>query len=126
MRNHKKTTRLLLVIALVVLVGGATYAFTASNTVPGSKAGEGTGGITGYTVSNIHYTIDNSDATLLSSVDFDLSAAANDVKITLTNGGTVFDCGPAGAGPTFSVSCAVSGVPASINPADNLTVVAVS
>ncbi len=126
MRMNKKTTRLLLVTMLIALVGAATYAFTASNTVPGSKAGEGTGAISGYTVSNIHYTIDSSDATLLSTVDFDLSAAANDVKITLSNGGQVYDCGSAGAGPSFSVSCDVTGVPASINPADNLTVVAVS
>jgi hypothetical protein len=125
MRNNKKTTRLLIVTMLIALVGAATYAFTASNTVPGSKAGSGTGGISGYTVSNIHYTIDGTDATKLSAVTFDLSAAANDVKITLVNGGTVFGCG-ASSGVSNSVSCAVSGVPASINPADNLTVVSVS
>jgi hypothetical protein len=125
MRNNKKSFRLLIVTVLIALVAAATYAFTASNTVPGSSAGAGSGAISGYTVSNIHYTIDNTDATKLSGVTFDLSAAAGDVKITLVNGGTVFDCG-ASSGGSNSVSCAVSGVPASIAPANSLTVVSVS
>ncbi|MGO9148658.1 MAG: hypothetical protein ACLQFX_03105 [Acidimicrobiales bacterium] len=44
------------VVLLTALGGGAAYAFTASNTVPATYAGEGTGVVSGYTVYNIHYT----------------------------------------------------------------------
>ena len=46
-----------LVVALAAALALATYAFTASNTVPGTKAGKGEGAITGYTVSGIAYTL---------------------------------------------------------------------
>ena len=43
--------RMVLVVAFAATLALATYAFTASNTVPGTKAGKGEGAITGYTVS---------------------------------------------------------------------------
>jgi hypothetical protein len=126
MRNNKKSFRLLIVAMLIALVGAATYAFTASNTVPGSKAGSGSGAISGYTVSNIQYTL-GANPTNLNAVSFNLDAAASDVKITLVNGGTVYDCGAAGAGPSFAVSCDTTvGTQATVSPANNLTVVSVS
>jgi hypothetical protein len=44
------------VVLLTALGGGAAYAFTASNTVAPSFAGEGSGTVSGYTVYNISYT----------------------------------------------------------------------
>jgi hypothetical protein len=44
------------VVLLTALGGGAASAFTASNTVAPSFAGEGTGTVSGYTVYNISYT----------------------------------------------------------------------
>lgn len=124
--KKNKTTRTLLVIALVALVMAATYAFTASNTVPGSQAGSGNGAISGYAVSNIHYTIDSGDNTKMSGASFDLDNPANDVKITVVNGGTVYDCG-ASSGVSNTVTCDTTvGTEAQISPANNLTVVAVS
>ena len=123
MRKNRKNLKTLLVIALVVLVAGATYAFTASNTVPGSKAGSGSGAISGYTVSNIHYVINAADPTKMDSVSFNLDAPAGDVQVSLLAGGTVFDCGASGAANL--VTCTF-GAPQAIVPADSLTVSAVS
>jgi|SRR5581483_10573692 len=124
--KKNKTTRTLLVIALVALVMAATYAFTASNTVPGSQAGSGSGAISGYSVSNIHYTADATTPDNMDSVSFDLDNAAGDVKVTVVDGGTVYDCG-ASAGVSNTVTCdTTAGTQATISPANNLTVVAVS
>jgi hypothetical protein len=43
--------------AAAIAAGG--FAFMASNTVGTSSAGEGAGAVTGYAVSNISYTVDN-------------------------------------------------------------------
>ncbi len=53
--------RLLAVIVLLLMLGTATYAFAAANTVPASLAGDGSGAITGFTISNIHYTLDGAN-----------------------------------------------------------------
>ena len=53
-------------LAAVAIAAGA-YAFTASNTVPATNAGSGSGAITGYTVSNVAYTLD-SNPTLVDGV----------------------------------------------------------
>ena len=44
-----------LVLAGAIVAG--TYAFTAANTVPATHAGDGSGVVTGYTVSAIHYRL---------------------------------------------------------------------
>ena len=41
--------RSVLVVAFAAALALATYAFTASNTVPSSKVGKGEGAISGYT-----------------------------------------------------------------------------
>jgi len=44
------------VVLLTAFGGGAAYAFTASNTVQGSNAGEGAAVVSGYSVYNIDYS----------------------------------------------------------------------
>ena len=49
-------------LAALVVAGalaGGTYAFTASNTVPASDAGAGSGTISGYTISSIQYGLNS-------------------------------------------------------------------
>ena len=116
--------RVLVVLAVVAVLGAATYAFTASNTVPASNAGAGSGSISGYTVSNIVYTPNATTPTNLDQVSFDLDAPASDVKVTLTNGGQAYDCG-ASSGPSNTVTCATTSPQATVAAADDLTVVAV-
>jgi hypothetical protein len=45
------------VVLLTALGGGAAYAFTASNIVGSSYAGQGNGVVSGYVVSNISYGV---------------------------------------------------------------------
>lgn len=124
MKEQSRIVRVLLAIVVIAVIGTAAYAFTAGNTVPTSYAGDGSGTISGYTVSNIHYTANATTPANLDQVQFDLSAPAADVKVTLTNGGSVYDCG-ASSGPSNSVTCATTSPQATVLAADSLTVVAV-
>jgi hypothetical protein len=64
-------------------IASAGFAFMAANTVDASSAGEGTGTVSGYTVSGISYTpIDNVYYT------GSYYAAAEGVTFTLTSAGT--------------------------------------
>jgi hypothetical protein len=64
-----------------VLVAG-TYAYTAANTVPTSKAGDGSGAVTGYVVSTVHYNLNATSPQNVDSVTFTLDS-------TPVTGGTV-------------------------------------
>lgn len=87
----KKSSRVLLVTLLLFVLAGATYAFAASNTVPQTFAGDGSGVISGYDVTDVDYVLDSNPA-LISSVDFTLDGAATVVQISLVNGGAFFTC----------------------------------
>ena len=104
--SRKRRGRLLATLVIAGVLATATYAFTASNTVPASRAGDGSGAISGYTVTNVAYTL---SATTPSEIDlwtFDLNAAASVVRskvvsgsstyVNCTNtGGTSWQCDPA-------------------------------
>jgi hypothetical protein len=109
-------------LAAIAVAAGA-YAFTASNTVPGSNAGSGSGAITGYTVSNIAYTPDATNPTLLDAVTFTLSAAAGTVKAQVVSTGGWYSCTNTSGN---NWSCDTTSPQASIQPADQLSVVATS
>lgn len=80
------------VVVLVVLVfATAAYAFAASNTVPSSYAGEGSATISGYTVTNLVYTLNATNASNIDAVSFTLNAAATNVKASLV-AGTYYNC----------------------------------
>jgi hypothetical protein len=78
--------RVLALVIMLLILGTATYGFADSNTVPAGSAGEGMGVISGYTVTNVVYTLDASDPTAFSDVDFTLNAAASDVYAGLDDG----------------------------------------
>jgi hypothetical protein len=65
-------------------------AFTAANVVPGTKAGDGAGAITGYTVTNVQYQLDAADASLIESVSFTLDAAATSVRAKVVAASTTY------------------------------------
>lgn len=95
MRRSRGRKRLIVVMALVGLVAIATYAYTATNTFASTtnKAGDGAQAISGYVVSNVEYTLNSTDPTRVSAVDFDLDAPATTVKAKLTAAGlTYVDC----------------------------------
>lgn len=102
-----------------VLVAAGAYAFTASNTVPSSNAGSGSGTISGYTVSNIAYQLNAADPTTLDSISFTLDKTAGTVKAQLKSGGSWFSCTNSSGN---NWSCTTTG--ADVASATNLSVVA--
>lgn len=106
-------------LAATVLSAGA-YAYTAANTVGDSYAGDGSAEISGYTVSDIQYTLAD-NPTELDSVSFILSAPAAVVKAKASADATDYvDC--TGSGTAWS--CELTGL--SVAAADELTVIATS
>jgi hypothetical protein len=120
-RNRKISY--LAIFALVLILAAATYAFADANIVPASKAGDGSGGITGYTVSAIHYNL-NATPTTIDSVTFTLNSApitGSTIKIKLiAAGSTWFTCTNAGTAVTCNNGSTLS---APVSTADSLEVV---
>ena len=96
--------RTLLAVLLVLILSVAVYGFAAANVVPGSSAGDGSGAISGYTISNIHYALNAANPANIQTVTFTIvPAAATAVRITM-DGTTWYTCThTAGA-----VSCSVT------------------
>jgi Tfp pilus assembly protein PilV len=113
--------RMVLIVAFAAALALATYAFTASNVVPGTKAGKGEGTISGYTVSGVAYTLASNPANV-DSVAFTLSSAATTVKAKLVQASSTYtNCSVSGG---TSVTCDFS-PDISVVSADELSVVAV-
>ena len=120
----RSTTRMkFAVLGLVGLMAAAGSAFLAANTVPASKAGDGAGAVTGYSVSGIHYVL-AANPQQVASVDFVLDSAppaGSTVKVQLAAAGPWFDCTMSGT-PSVNAACTTTG--ATVLGATNLTVVA--
>jgi hypothetical protein len=114
--------RYIAALIAAVCVAAGVYAFTASNTVPGSSAGAGAGAITGYTVSNVAYTL-GSTPTNLDAVTFTLDKAAGTVKAQVQTGSSWYSCSNTSGN---NWSCDTTSPQATVQPADQLTVVATS
>lgn len=87
-RNFKIVFVLIAVFAISI----AAYAFAAANVVPDTKAGDGSGEVTGYTVTAVQYTLNASNPATLDSVSFDLGAAAAQVQVQLVSAGSWYAC----------------------------------
>ncbi len=102
-------------------IGLGTYAFTASNTVPATSAGSGSGAISGYTITNVQYGLNATTPTNLDQVTFTLSpAAATTVKAQLEPSGAWYSC----TNSSGSVTCTTTSPQATVVSATQLTVVA--
>jgi hypothetical protein len=111
--------------ALVVAIALATgvYAFTATNTVPNSNAGSGSGTISGYTVSGVAYTLNATTPSNIDSMTFTLNATATTVRAKIVSGSTTYtSCSIAGG---VNVTCDFS-PDVDITTADQLSVIATS
>ena len=120
MKRHNRKTRAALAALLAFVVATAAYAFTASNTVPASKAGDGESAISGYVVSNVKYNLDTTNPANLASVQFDLDAAAATAKAKVVSTGSFVDCSNT-AGNSWT--CPLTGT--SVLSANQLRVIAV-
>jgi hypothetical protein len=118
LRNFK----VILTLLVVVVIAASAYAFAAANTVPATRAGDGSGSISGYTVTSVAYTLNSSDPSQLDAVSFTLDAAATTVKIKLVAAGsTWYSCTNS---QDFDWTCTTTG--ATVASMDELTVVASS
>ena len=104
-------------LILALILAASVYGFAAANDVPDTYAGDGTGGISGYIITNVVYDL-GADPSTIDGVDFTLDNPASQVHITL-NGGSWTSCGASGVGNT--VSCTIS---LSVLAANSLRVVA--
>jgi hypothetical protein len=121
---HDRRIRLISIFTLVLILASATYAFAAANTVPVSKAGDGSGAITGYTASAIHYNLNGANPGTIDSVTFTLNTApvaGSTIKIKLVAAGsTWFTCTNAGTAVTCNNGSTLG---APVISADSLQVV---
>ena len=120
--RSRRRRRTAVIIAAAAALAFAAYAFTAANTVPASKAGDGNGAISGYTVSNIAYQLEALNAANIDSVSFTLDAAAGTVKAKVVAASLTYtDCINTGG---FNWSCNFAINPTVVS-ADDLRVIAV-
>ncbi len=113
MRQYRK--RLTTAALLALVVATASFAFAASNTVGDSKAGIGTGVVSGYTVEGVSWDLNDTNPANVDDVTFSLAggATATEVKARALGAGSAslgtgwVSCAGSGSGP---FTCAFSGV----------------
>ena len=120
--RKKRSKRLLVTVLFVGVLASAAYAFTASNTVPGSTAGQGATAISGYTATSVAYGLNATTPSNVDSVSFTLAPiTAGTVKVQLVTAGSWYAC----SNTAGSVTCATTSPQATVSAANNLTVLAV-
>lgn len=105
--------RRLVISAAIAAVAAASYGFAAGNTVPGSRAGDGSAAVSGYTVTNVHYNLNASNPQQLSSVTFTISPAVpptGTVRVSTDGGATWGATCTTGASITCTTSASVASV----------------
>ena len=118
-----KPRSILLSALLVAILACGAYAFTASNTVPASTAGSGSGAVSGYTAAGITYALTSGDPSTIDEIEFTLNpTSTSTVRVKAGTAGSWKIC-PNSSG---TVTCDYSAAPISLSAIDNLTVVAVS
>ncbi len=116
-----RSSKLFVVVLVVMVFASAAFAFAASNTVPASYAGEGSSTTSGYTVTNVVYNLNATTPSNIDSVSFTLNAAASTVKIRLAAAGSYYACtNPSG----FNWTCNTTSPQATVAAATELRVVA--
>jgi hypothetical protein len=121
-KRRTRRSRYLAALLVVGVLASASYAFTATNTVPNTNAGSGSGTISGYTATSVAYTLDSTTPTNLNQVAFTISpTTTSTVKIQLASGGSWYSC----TNSSGSVTCATTSPQATVAAATQLTVVAV-
>ncbi|MFN8617122.1 MAG: hypothetical protein U0837_08470 [Dehalococcoidia bacterium] len=98
--------RRLFMVGALCLVAAATVGYANTNTVPGSNAGDGSGAISGYVVTNVHYNLDGTNPNNTTSVTFTVNTAIPNTatKRLSLDGGTTWLLAGACSGTT-NISC---------------------
>lgn len=121
--RDKGMARIAALSAVTIAALATVFGLTASNTVPATRAGDGSGTISGYTVSSVAYTLNSSNPANIDQVAFSLDAtpgagAAIRVKLVAA-GSTWYTCSNTGT----SVTCTTTSPQATVSAADELRVV---
>jgi hypothetical protein len=117
------------VVAMALALGGGAYAFTASNTVSASPAGQGeSSSMSGYTASSVVWTPDSSNPSNIQKVAFSLSTvtASTLVYAGADNGSTIGWSSVCSQGTITSGSATETCTFSTEPPASTLTKLAVS
>lgn len=122
--------RLVVAAVAAAAVAGGAYAFTAANTVPSSNAGAGSGTVSGYTVTNLHYSLNATTPANIDSLTFNVSPVVPStssgkviVQASLSSGGpNTYSCTTNTAGDT--VTCATTSPQLTADKLSSVTVVA--
>ncbi len=122
MKRSNRRRRYALAALLALIVAASAYAYTAANTVPNTKAGDGQGTISGYVVSSVQYTLDATNPANIASVAFTLDAPATQVRAKLVSGSTTYqNCNVV----VLAVTCTFTAQP-TVLAANELRVIAVA
>jgi hypothetical protein len=117
----RRRRRILLVGLLAIVIGAGVFAYAATNTVPGTTAGAGSGAISGYTITNVSYTLNSTTPTNLDQVSFSISpTTTTTLKVQLAPSGSWYSC----TNTAGSVTCDTTSPQATAAGATQLTVVA--
>jgi len=123
MKRFNGRSRILGILVVAAALATGAYAFTATNTVPDSSAGSGSGTISGYTVSAIAYQLNTTTPSNIDSLTFTLNASATTAKAKVVSASTTYtNCTIAGG---VNVTCDFS-PDIAITTADQLSVIATS
>ncbi|MCU1489467.1 MAG: hypothetical protein JWM85_872 [Acidimicrobiaceae bacterium] len=128
--RHRRAITIGIATGIALAVGGGAYAFTASNTVPATTVGAGAGAVTGYTVTNLHYSLDATTPANIDSLTFTISPvvpSAGTGKVVIsaalsTGGPTTYTCSTDTTGAT--VTCATTSPQLTATLLSGVTVVA--
>lgn len=115
--------QIIIVVGVGLAIVGGVFAYTASNTVPGSQSGEGEGAVTGFVLTSVHYGLNATDPTKIDSVSFNLDSApgaSSTIKAKLVSTGSWYPCTTVGV----AVTCNTTSPQVTVSATDNLTVVA--
>ena len=115
--------RLAAITLCIAAVVAISQALAAANTVPATYAGDGSGTISGYTVSSVVYTLNGTNPQNLDQVDFNVDVApqaGSTMKIKLVAAGsTWYTC----TNVTTALTCVTTAPQATTAAADELRVV---
>ena len=108
------------VVGAACLAG--SYAYTASNSVSATRAGDGTGAISGFVISSVKYNLNATNPSNIDSVTYSLDStppAGSAIRTQLAPTGSWYTCSNVAA----AVTCATTSPQATVAAATNLRVV---
>lgn len=122
MRSARVPRAWVLALPLALSLATGAYAYSASNSVGATYAGDGSAAITGFVVSSVTYSLNTSNPSNIDSVAFNLDSApvaGSTLKAQLAPTGSWYTCTNVAA----AVTCPVTSPQATVAAATNLRVV---